>query len=302
MNKWIIIERTGYGSNFNHIMIDEKKTKIKKQAYTDYGIKKLRYEMVFYDFIKDRNINFLMPKIIEYNNDYAIMEYINSQSYVYDIKKLLSLLNVLHKSASISISKDEFSHHLLEETITKISKRLNTINTIICDAKITVLRVNNLNLYSIEFILDALRTFFVAYVDSLDEYIFCPIHGDPQYNNVICDANNMNMYFIDPKGYFGDMPIYGIKEYDIAKLYFSASGYDVFDDMDVDKLDIHNNELKIDFIKLQNGLEKEDKITIALFITIWLSNCHIFKNKLKVLLSHYIALYFASYYIDKICA
>lgn len=299
MEKWIIMQRIGYGSNFNHIMFNEKRTIIKKQAYTEYGIKKLHSEMQFYEFIRDKNIKFLIPKIFEYNDDYVIMEYINAQPYTYDIELLSSLLNILHNSASIHISKEDFAHHLHEETISKITKRLKCVNTNISNTNASISKVNNQKLYSIQFIIDSLKTFFTTYIDNLTEYKFCPIHGDPQYNNIIYDGNNM--YFIDPKGYFGDMEIYGMKEYDIAKLYFSASGYDVFDNMVVDNLEIQNNEIYIDFIKPQIGLEKEEKITIAFFITIWLSNCHIFKSKAKVLLSHYIALYFASYYMDAIC-
>lgn len=58
---------------------------------------------------------------------------------------------------------------------------------------------------------------------------FRVIHGDPTFSNVLIEKTSGNAVFIDPRGYFGSLKIYGDPMYDYAKLYYSAIGnYDFF--------------------------------------------------------------------------
>ena len=52
---------------------------------------------------------------------------------------------------------------------------------------------------------------------------FCIIHGDPTFSNTLIDQN-LAVWFIDPRGRFGNTAIYGDPRYDWAKLYYSAVG------------------------------------------------------------------------------
>lgn len=54
------------------------------------------------------------------------------------------------------------------------------------------------------------------------------IHGDLQMSNSMIDPDTLEITLIDPRGYFGKTDTFGVADYDIAKLYYSLSGYDLF--------------------------------------------------------------------------
>ncbi|MBE6460465.1 MAG: nucleoside-diphosphate-sugar pyrophosphorylase [Alphaproteobacteria bacterium] len=77
------------------------------------------------------------------------------------------------------------------------------------------------------------------------------IHGDPQLTNTMVDGKH-NIFYIDPRGYFGKSKVYGDERYDWAKLYFSIAGnFDQFNIKNFD-LDITN---KVKFHIASNGWE-----------------------------------------------
>jgi hypothetical protein len=221
------------------------------------------------------------------------MNYIKQNKLIdfdyYDI--IISNLNNLHNHNNIIVNKDYYKKILFEETIIKIKERFINIKDIIDKYNDKILFVNNIKLLSFDIIIEKINEYLDIYIENLnDNYKLQPIHGDPQYNNIIFD--NYHITFIDPKGCFGSSKIYGIKEYDIAKLFFSLSGYEKFDNMTFHDLNIDNKNLNIDFINIPNF---NSQIVKYLFISIWLSNAHIFiKEPYKVIYSFYIGLYFAS--------
>jgi hypothetical protein len=288
-----IIKRNGYGSNFNILYCDINNSIIIKKTINKYGINKLKNEMNFYDFIKNNNINFNIPIIYKYENDIITMNYIE-QNKLIDVDYfniIITNLNNLHNHNNIIVDKNYYKKILIEETIIKMKERFIIIKDIIDTYYDKILFVNNIKLLNFDIIIEKINNYLDIYVDNLnEEYKLQPIHGDPQYNNII--FHNYDITFIDPKGYFGSSQIYGIKEYDIAKLLFSLSGYEIFDNMIFDELIINNNNLNIDFINIPNF---DSQIVKYLFITIWLSNAHIFiKEPYKVIYSFFIGLYFAS--------
>jgi hypothetical protein len=54
------------------------------------------------------------------------------------------------------------------------------------------------------------------------------IHGDLQMSNSMINPDTLEVTFIDPRGYFGKSDTFGVADYDIAKLLYSLSGYDLF--------------------------------------------------------------------------
>lgn len=50
------------------------------------------------------------------------------------------------------------------------------------------------------------------------------IHGDLCLSNILCDANNLIFKYIDPRGSFGVIGIWGDRKYDLAKLRHSLHG------------------------------------------------------------------------------
>lgn len=71
------------------------------------------------------------------------------------------------------------------------------------------------------------------------------IHGDLQMSNSMINPDTLEVTFIDPRGYFGKTNTFGSPDYDIAKLLYSLSGYDLF------------NYSK-DFHLSHNGLKEEN--------------------------------------------
>lgn len=287
---WTPIDRNGYGSYFNILLVNSDKTLIKKVATNDHAIYKLNCEKNFYKFITDNRINFKIPKIIEYGDDYIIMEYINSGNS--DNNRILHDLNNLHNSTYIELCREDYIENICIETKYKIISRNNEIKDYL-DKYSYIEKVNNINILSYEQILENIDKVILGFIENQREFKFHPIHGDCHHNNVLNDV------YIDPRGYFGNHKIYGLKEYDIAKVYFSLSGYNIFDDMSIDSLDIQKNNITIDFIK--DDLCIKDDIIKALVVVIWLSNAHIFKNNInKMICSHFIGLYYGTIYLSDI--
>jgi hypothetical protein len=297
-----IIKRNGYGSNFNILYINDDNNIIKKQTINLYGMEKIKCEINFYNFVNTNNIKIKIPKIYYSSYNTIIMEYIKQNKLNIDyFDIILNQIMILHSFNNISINKNYYKQLLYEETIIKIKKRYNQI-TFILKTYDNIYFINDKRLLKFDEILDKLYFFFNNYVETLNNYVLHPIHGDLQYNNII--FSDTDIYIIDPKGIYGSSYIYGIKEYDIAKIYFSLSGYYEFDNMDINNIDIKNNNLNINFINIpdfnkhkNNNYYKDCNINLIkyLFISIWLSNAHIFINQpLKVIYSFYIGLYFAS--------
>lgn len=293
--EYSVVEHNGYGSRFNIILKNETKNIIKKQAINQYGVDKLKNEIMFYNYIHKNNVQFPIPQLLEYGSDYIMTEFIqdekrNINDRFDDIKKVLS---ELHNSSNIVVSKSQYLQFLTEETITKINTRYLQCIDIIEPYIDKILYVNELRLISWNKIIEKLLIIINKHVNNCKSFTLYPIHGDPQFNNIL--IRNDIIYFIDAKGSFGSSILYGFKQYDIAKMYFSVSGYTDFDHMIIDNINIINKNLNINFISIPSI---NDELTIALFISIWMGNAHIFKDQpCKTIMSHYIAKYFATYYI-----
>ena len=107
-------------------------------------------------------------------------------------------------------------------------------------------------------------------------------HGDCQLTNTMLD-NEGNVFFIDPRGYFGNTKNLGDVRYDWAKVYYAINGN--FDQFNVKNFNLHIGKSEIEFNigsgqwefltkkllkKIPNGegTEKEIKLIHAI---IWLS-------------------------------
>ena len=126
------------------------------------------------------------------------------------------------------------------------------------------------------------------------------IHGDIHLGNILVDGNQV--YFIDPRGYFGNTELYGLFEYDYAKLLFGLSGYSLFDNLYINELTIKGNNIEIDLIKKYEFIFESDlfdNITKLLSLSIWLGNNSCFIDINKKITSLMIAYYYCEKYIDK---
>ena len=312
--KSIIMERKGYGSHFNTIeFIDEV---VKKSAKNNYGQDKIKQEIHFYLYLIRFKIQFQVPTILDYsleNNHYYSMTCMKNYKELYIVfpsfhekqkikilKNIFDSLNILHQHTK-SVEKHQVIQDVYLETIHKINTRLiciqkmidkySHIDTIYCHGQFIKRK-------SIHEILEKIKTNVDEYCKSLDDVTdYSLIHGDCQFNNILMNESD-DLVFIDPRGYFGNTLLFGLKEYDIAKIYFALSGYDEFDNRSIETLDIENNTIQIHLDILDSSIFNKNKFIKTLVISIWLSNAHIFmENENKCIHSFFIAIYLASCYL-----
>jgi len=300
-----MLRRIGYGSNFNKISIIGDV--LIKQSVNSYGHQKMENEIAFYEFLSENNIDFNVPEIfhIDNNNHTIEMCYLNKHIPLYkvffdmsDDKKQYILQKIYENLAKIHCQQIQVSQYvywkdLYKETVHKIESRLEPIQHLIRKYK-HVTSVNGLPLKSLDEIISKVNSRIKEYVHQQNEYNYSLIHGDCQFNNILYDDKDQ-IVFIDPRGYYGDTKLYGLKEYDYAKIIFALSGYDVFDNSKIDNLSIDGTNIIIsDFLQ---PISQISPIVTTLFACIWLGNAHIFiKNEAKCITSYFIAMYYASKY------
>jgi len=303
-----LLIRNGYGASFNDIYIDG--TRIRKECKNAYGKEKIQKEINFYTYIIRNKVNLTVPTIYSYTDTSYTMEYLDTYDSLYKVfstmpterkqsllHEISTQLTNLHIHSRISTTKEQFLKCLQIETHTKILQRVAEVHDIL-HAYQHVHSVNGIALHSFDEIMGRISTKIHSYVESLSDYTMCIIHGDCQFNNILYNPDTNAIAFIDPRGYYGNMQLYGIPEYDFAKIRFALSGYDVFDNMVVETLQIENGNLILPSIfQIDNVFESDDIITV-LTLSIWLGNAHCFKHQVpKAMFSYFYALYLATLYL-----
>jgi hypothetical protein len=307
---------TGYGSFLTKIVKFSDELLL-KYSISNYGNFRIEKEITFYKNIIINNIQFPMPKIYNNtnnsNNSFYIeylKDYITCEEYLKNNKNnqnnIINIINnnlIKLQEKSIIVSLDVFEEDLKLETYKKIYSRINEIDDIIKKYSF-IESVNNfkiLDIHSIvNFIERYVNNFINSYKSSDNNYVYYPVHGDIQLNNILINDKNLDIKYIDPRGFFGNTIFYGMKEYDYAKLYFGLGGYSYFDIKNVTTLDISDNNINID---IDDNKHKEYdyhdiNITNIFIICIWLGNAHCFKtNENKLIESYFYALYIASKFI-----
>lgn len=138
------------------------------------------------------------------------------------IDNLVSSLEHLHNFKKIPA--DPFS--IMEAYYHKTVSRLDRVRNLIPFADQKYLRINGRNCRNPFFYRAQLRERVRELTNTCHEFAF--IHGDCTFSNTMIDEN-LNVIFLDPRGYFGFTEIYGDTYYDWSKLYYSIYGdYDQF--------------------------------------------------------------------------
>lgn len=256
---------------FNSIEVVEDK--IIKKPLTEQGRKIAKSEINWYKELSKLNYS-RMPKIysfeplimqkIEGNNIFKVDLSIQEKKIV--IKNFVDALIELHSLGSCEV--DYFA--LQENYITKTFDRINKIRDLVPFANEKIITINGVNCKNIFYH----KKEFVSRVEEiLYDTKFTLIHGDCTFSNSLID-NNLDIMFIDPRGYFGDVLLYGDEYYDYAKLYYSIAGnYDQFNNKNFN-LEILDSEVKL-FIE-SNGYEQLSEYYLSL-----IPNCN--RKKLDLL-------------------
>jgi fructosamine-3-kinase len=303
------IQRHGYGAQFNRLTIIDNQY-IRKESKNEYGVTKIKKEIQFLQYIHNYHVPFSIPTMYEYGGDYYVMEYLkdyiplykycqtaSEEQIQYIVGQVRSELHSMHTFTKIPSDRFEIIKLLQKETNEKIYQRYQEIESIVHSYSSIIKTVNNVPIRSFDDIVQRIGEKVQEYVQSMTNFELCLIHGDCQFNNILYHPQTQDIVFIDPRGYFGDKDLFGMAEYDEAKILFALTGYDVFDNLDIRTIDIQGDNLILPTIFLTKEINLSNFIG-ALTISIWLGNAHCFKDNIpKAIYSFYYALYLGTLYL-----
>jgi hypothetical protein len=298
MNKY------NYGYIFNDISISNNI--FSKKYKNEYGKIKINYEIDFYIFILSNKILFKLPNLLNYEDGHLEIEYINNSQTLtkivnknnvdFFLKLIKNHLNELH-FFKINIDKTRLITDLNIELEEKIIKRFYEFNWESDNIYNSIKSVNGIKIKNIFYYTEIIKN---SLCDLLyDRSYYNLIHGDVHLGNILIDSKK-ELYFIDPRGYFGETKLFGILEYDYAKLMNGLSGYSIFNEMEFNNIEINNSNLEIDFIEEYQYIfetNRFDRITTLLCLSIWLGNNSCFTDVNKKIISIMIAYYYCEKYL-----
>lgn len=289
-----------YGFVFNEITIQDN---IFYKTYkTSAGKKKINHEIEFYKYILMNQIPFPMPTLVEHGDGYLAIEYIktastltNENPFTY-IPTIQNQLSTIH-SIIIPIPPEIIHRDVEIEVKKKVMDRFREFDWTANPIYPSIVTVNGVQIHPIETYCDQIHNRLQYLLKHRNTYQL--IHGDVHLGNILVDNENQKqLWFIDPRGYFGESRLFGLKEYDYAKLMFGVSGYSIFDTMVIPELNIENGNLHIEWIHPYELIFENptfDEITRLFCLSIWLANNSCFTNINKKITS----LTIASYYCEK---
>lgn len=156
------------------------------------------------------------------------------------IDNLVDSLNKLHSFSSVPA--DVFS--IWDTYYTKTFSRLDRIRDLVPFANEKLIKINGIVCRNPYFLKNEVRQYIQSLCVNPCE-TFTLIHGDCTFSNTMVDKE-LNVIFLDPRGYFGSSELYGDISYDWAKLYYSIYGdYDQFNNGNF-SLDIREGEVALD--------------------------------------------------------
>lgn len=158
---------------------------------------------------------------------------------------IIDALKKLHSSSYVIASKQD----LALEYFNKTQNRVMSVSRFIPNFKNTIIKINNVNCKNY-FSPEYKKDFFEITKSLYDTKQFNFIHGDPTFSNILVEKD-LNIKFIDPRGYFGNSKIYGDSRYDFAKLYYSIVGR--FDNFNQKKFILKNFNNNTEVYILDNG-------------------------------------------------
>ncbi len=181
------------------------------------------------------------------------------------LKNFVDALLELHNMACCDVDY----YAIKENYYVKTFDRINKIRDMIPFADSREIIINGISVKNVFFYKEKVKSLIE---NTLYDTKFTLIHGDCTFSNTLIDKD-LQIKFIDPRGYFGKVKLFGDEYYDWAKLYYSAIGnYDQFNNKHF-TLDIFENEVKLTIES--NGFEHLEEYLFSL-----VPNCDIKKIKL----------------------
>jgi len=306
-----------YSTRYFNEMIDLSDNILLKQSTCSYGNIIITNEMLFYKFNSLDNSLDNIPQIVEFGNDFFKMKKITNSKNIIEvfnnsdielqkqiIKNILFELEKIHNKEKLKVETSVLLEDMKIEFYDKVLQRLENISQVLSYFHY-IKSVNNIHIkYDHKYIIDEIYKSIKTYMlENNIEYNI--IHGDPHMSNTLIDSNR-KIWFIDPRGYFGNTKLFGPKEYDLGKIVYSLSGFD----------DINNNDNHFFIIDEKNNIDtnitnnidnylhlfdKYDKnILINMTILHWFGLTDYSQNNIhKCISSYYYAIYLYHLYYEK---
>lgn len=293
--------------HFNSIRFSEDS--VIKSSFTEAGKNLMYNESMYYEVLKQQSedIQFIFPKKIEFrSNDnrsdlelsrikgktvFEILslndpEYQNidlAKGILFDFEKTIKPLHD-EKVYDRYIDRAKTQEYLdvTKSRISSVSSFLHNIDEI---------NGEKINLSDNE-LENIIKTCLKLTNETIADSPASIIHGDPNTSNVMYDEN-LKMKFIDPRGTFGNLFIFGDPMYDKAKFLYGLSGYDVFNT--ASKIDIFtkkssNGKININYVlpKHYDIDDLTDNVELKFLVSIiWLKlSAYIINHPLKCIVAY----------------
>jgi len=289
---------------FNKISYDNNI--VIKEACNQQGYDIIKKEINWYNFVSTNNYSFLpiFNKIddtsFRMNNLNAEPLYKSFSNFTLEernicLEKIYKNLDLLHQNkCQINVISEEnvkIKEDIKKECYDKIKERLNKIKPIL-DYFSNIKKINNIQInVTIDDILEKLQKILL---NNYENYTL--IHGDCQFSNTLY---NGNIYFIDPRGYFGNTLLYGDKDYDYAKVLYALTGYDNFNNDSLFNVEIQEDNINYNIPNyLEDGLKYKCSGRIkAWLVIIWFGLAQYNSNNVIKCITSY---YNGFYWFDKL--
>lgn len=305
--------KNNYNTRYFNKLSDLSNNILEKRSTCKYGNGIITNEMLFYKYNSLDNIPeiiefgynyFKMKKISNANNVIEIFNKSNIESQKVIIKNILREIQKIHNLQNIEVSKYILLEDIKIEFYDKVLQRLDNIQQLLSYFN-NIKTVNNIHIkYDHKYIIDKIyEKIKNKILENKLEYN--TIHGDPHMSNILIDDNN-KIWFIDPRGYFGNTKLFGLKEYDIGKIIYSLSGFDEINNNnnhffiinEKNNIDTNINNNIDNYIYLFDEYDKE--MLIDMTILHWFGLTDYSKNNIhKCISSYYYGIYLYHLYYEK---
>ncbi len=247
--------------------IEIKENSVIKTGLTPDAEKLIEREINWYKKMQEYGFSNI-PKIYEYSpltmekiaGTNIFQSNLNEEEKLLVTQNLINAVNKLHNYETQPANEED----LFNEYYTKTIDRLNGIKNTVYFAEKDYININGKMcknpLYYTKSYKDAVK-------EKLLNTVFCPIHGDCTLTNTLVDSEK-NIYFIDPRGYFGKQYILGDIRYDWAKLYYSMCG-------NFDRFNVKDFKLKIEPDGVRYEIESNGWEDLTLKVLENMNNCNV---------------------------
>ncbi len=161
---------------------------------------------------------------------------------------LQKMINSLSKMHALK-RKDANAWDLYEEYFTKTINRISSIASALPYSQYNEICINGKSCINVIRNHDVLRH---AVLNTLMSTHYTFFHGDCQFTNTLLDKKG-NIFFIDPRGYFGQSKNFGDVRYDWAKVYYAVQGN--FDQFNIKNFNLEFIDNQISFSIASGGWE-----------------------------------------------